>query len=60
MNELEPLNLALERQQGAHKFYSDAAEKTSSTEGKCMFPWLANEKAGHIRLLEKERSITTG
>ncbi|MFP3974801.1 MAG: ferritin family protein [Chloroflexota bacterium] len=54
MNEMEALNLALEREQGAQRFYSDAAEKTSSTEGKRMFSWLASEEAGHSRLLEKE------
>lgn len=56
VDELDALRLAIEREQGAHKFYSDAAAKMSRQASKDMFNWLANEELGHIKILEKARA----
>jgi rubrerythrin len=56
MNELEALNLAIEREKEAHLRYSEAAERATDGKGKQMFSWLASEEMGHMRILEKERA----
>ena len=56
MNELEALNLAIEREKEAHRRYSEAAARTTDGKGKKMFSWLASEEMGHVRILEKERA----
>ncbi len=53
MNELEALTLALEREHEANKYYSDAADKTTSASAKKTFSWLASEEQGHIKILDK-------
>lgn len=55
MNELEALNLAIEREKEAHRRYSEAAALTTDGKGKKMFSWLAREELGHVKILEKER-----
>lgn len=52
---LDALRLGIEREKGAHKFYSDAAARMTSEASKNMFNWLAKEEQGHIRVLEKAR-----
>lgn len=54
MNEQEALSLAIKREKEAHRYYSDAANKTTSESGKKMFSWLASEEMGHIKILEKQ------
>ena len=54
MNEQEALSLAIKREREAHRYYSDAAAKTTSESGKNMFSWLASEEKGHIEILEKQ------
>ena len=56
VDELDALRLAIEREKGAHKFYSDAAAKVDREASKEMFNWLANEELGHIKVLEKART----
>jgi len=56
MNELEALNLAIEREKEAHRRYSEAAARATDEKGKKMFSWLASEEMGHVRILEKERA----
>ena len=53
MNELEALNLALGREKDAHRYYSDAAAKSTNAASRKMFSWLASEEEGHIKMLEK-------
>ena len=55
MNELEALNLAIEREKEAHRRYGEAAARTTDEKGKKMFSWLASEEMGHVRILERER-----
>ncbi len=50
---LDALRLGIEREKGAHKFYSDAAQKVTNEASRSMFNWLAGEEQGHIRVLEK-------
>jgi len=54
MNEQEALSLAIKREKEAHRYYSDAATKTSNESGKKMFSWLASEEKGHIQILEEQ------
>jgi len=54
MNELEALNLAIERETGAHRFYSEATARFTDAKGRKMFSWLAREEMGHLSILGKE------
>jgi len=54
MNELEALSLAITREREAHRFYSEAAAKTTNTAGKKMLAWLASEEEGHVKILESQ------
>ena len=53
MNVLHALDIAVEREKGAHVFYSQAAEVTRDTKGKEMFVWLAQQELGHFNSLRK-------
>ena len=53
MNVLNALDIAIEREKGAHDFYSQAAEVTHDTRGKEMFVWLAQQELGHFNSLRK-------
>ena len=53
MNVLHALDIAVEREKGAHDFYSQAAEVTHETRGKEMFVWLAQQELGHFNSLRK-------
>ena len=53
MNELEALNLAIQREEEAFNYYTNAASRVTSANGKRMLSWLASEEKGHIRILEK-------
>lgn len=57
MNELEVLDLAIEREEGAQRFYSEAAAKSTDDKGKKMLSWLAREEMGHSRILEKQLQV---
>jgi rubrerythrin len=54
MDELEALSLAIQREKEAHRYYTDAAAKTTNESGKKTFSWLASEELGHIKILEKQ------
>jgi rubrerythrin len=54
MNELEALSLAITREREAHRFYSEAAAKTTNAAGKKMLAWLATEEEGHLKILEQQ------
>ena len=68
MNVLHVLDIAIERETGAHDFYSQAAEVTHDTRGKEMFTWLAQQELGHFNslcrlkeaLLESDSEIELG
>lgn len=51
MNMLDVLDIAIEREKGAHDFYSRAAEITQDAKGKGMFVWLAQQELGHFNSL---------
>ena len=51
MNILDVLNIAIEREKGAHDFYSRAAEITQDAKGKGMFVWLVQQELGHFNSL---------
>ncbi len=53
MNVLHALDIAVEREKGAHDFYSQAAEVTHETRGKEMFVWLAQQELGHFNSLSR-------
>ena len=53
MNVLQVMGIAIEREKGAHDFYSRAAEVTHDTRGKEMFVWLAHQELGHFNGLRK-------
>lgn len=53
MNILHALDIAIERERGAHDFYSRAAEVTHDTRGKEMFVWLAQQELGHFNSLRR-------
>ena len=59
MNELEALKLAIEREKGAHRRYSEAAARATDDTANKMFSWLASEEMGHVRILEKEHAAVT-
>lgn len=62
MNILHALDIAIEREKGAHDFYSQAAEVTHDTKGKEMFVWLAQQELGHFNSLRrlKEALLESG
>ena len=47
MNELDALSLAIKREKEAHRYYGDAAARSTNKNGKKMFSWLASEEMGH-------------
>ena len=51
---VEALELAIERERGANKFYRDAAEETKDQNGKKMFHWLAKEELRHLAKLRQQ------
>ncbi len=53
MNVLHALDIAVDREKGAHDFYSQAAEVTHDTRGKEMFVWLAQQELGHFNSLRR-------
>lgn len=57
---LAVIELAISREKGGHKFYSEAAEKTQAADGQRMFKWLAQEELGHLRYLEEVRKSLAG
>ncbi len=57
MNVLHALDIAVEREKGAHAFYSQAAEVTRDTKGKEMFVWLAQQELGHFNSLRKLKEV---
>jgi len=57
MNILHALDIAIERERGAHDFYSRAAEVTHDTRGKEMFVWLAQQELGHFNCLCKLKEV---
>lgn len=54
VSEIDALRLAIEKERGAHQYYSDAAKRATSEASKKMFAWLANEEQGHLHLLESQ------
>jgi rubrerythrin len=54
VSEVDALRLAIEKERGAHQYYSDAAERATNEASKKMFTWLANEEKGHLQLLESQ------
>jgi rubrerythrin len=56
MKELDALNLGIERERGAQKFYLEAVSRVRNETSKKMFAWLANEELGHAKTLEKVRT----
>lgn len=56
MKELDALNLGIEREKGAQKFYFEAVSRVRNETSKKMFAWLANEELGHAKTLEKVRT----
>lgn len=53
MNILDVMDIAIEREKGAHDFYSQAAEVTHDTRGKEMFVCLAQQELGHLNSLRR-------
>ena len=60
MNELDALSLAIKREKEAHRYYGDAADKSTSANGRKMFSWLATEEMGHIGILEQQWESVKG
>ena len=54
MDEQEALSLAVKREKEAHRYYTDAAARSTNENSKKMFSWLASEESGHIQILEKQ------
>lgn len=54
VQEVDALNVAIERERGAHQFYSQAASQTGDEAGRQMFMWLAGEEEAHLKLLQKQ------
>lgn len=52
---LAVVDLAIEREKGGHRFYSESAAITQATDGQRMFKWLAQEELGHLKHLEEVR-----
>ncbi len=57
MNVLHALDIAIEREKGAHDFYSQAAEVTHDTRGKEMFVCLAQQELGHFNSLRRLKEV---
>ena len=53
MNVLHALDIAVEREKGAHDFYSQAAKITKDSKGKEAFVWLSQQELGHFNSLRK-------
>lgn len=53
LDALAVVDLAMEREKGGHRFYSQAAATTQAEDGKRMFNWLAQEEQGHLKYLEE-------
>jgi rubrerythrin len=58
VSEIDALRLAIEKERGAHQYYSDAAERATSEVSRNMFTWLAREEKGHLELLENQCAAT--
>jgi rubrerythrin len=56
VSEIDALRLAIEKERGAHQYYSKAAERATSEASKKIFTWLASEEKGHLELLENQCS----
>ena len=54
MKPVDALELAIEREQGANKFYRKASEATKDSYGKNMFHWLAKEELRHLTKLRQQ------
>jgi rubrerythrin len=54
MKATEALELAIERERGANKFYRKAADATKDSYGKNMFDWLAKEELRHLAKLRQQ------
>ncbi len=54
MKTADALELAIEREKGANKFYRKAAEATKDQNGKNMFHWLAKEELRHLAKLRQQ------
>ena len=60
MNEMEALELALARERQAHKYYTEAAARSTHEASRRMFNWLASEEMGHAAILEKQCKQMSG
>lgn len=54
MKAVDALELAIERERGANKFYRKAAEATEDQNSKNMFHWLAKEELRHLAKLRQQ------
>jgi rubrerythrin len=54
MDEHEALAMAIKREKEAHRYYADAATRSTNENGRKMFDWLASEEMGHIGILEQQ------
>lgn len=54
MKPVDALQLAIEREKGANKFYREAADKIRDPDGQKTFKWLAKEEARHMAKLRKQ------
>jgi rubrerythrin len=58
MKAVDALKLGIEREQGANKFYQNAAQATKDQNGTNMFDWLAKEELRHLaRLRQQLKSV---
>ncbi|MBE0481760.1 MAG: ferritin family protein [Dehalococcoidia bacterium] len=59
MKAADALELAIEREKGAARFYSQAASRVKDANGKSMFRWLAKEESRHMAKLRQQlKSVT--
>ena len=54
MKAVDALELGIEREGGANKFYRNAAKATRDQNGKNMFDWLAKEELRHLAKLRQQ------
>ena len=54
MKAVDALELGIERERGANKFYRNAARATGDRNGKNMFDWLAKEELRHLAKLRQQ------
>ncbi len=54
MKAADALELGIERERGANKFYRKAAESTRDRNGKNMFDWLAKQELRHLAKLRQQ------